>query len=384
MLRVLAIYPHHLYQGSISHIFLSLCPAHLNAPVQITGIAPSIASEVARPNLIPAIPRYSRWLAYYLRVNRQINERRFAQEIKRYDAVYIWPDIRFKSFKQARAQQKPIFLERINCFTGKAKSILDTAYAKLKVSPLHPVTSEMIREESLEAEFADFIFCPSPWVKASFLEAGVPEKKLLLSSYGWSPERFPGLSDRLALNPSPDRSLTIVFVGSVCVRKGAHLLMEAFVRSEVKGKLVLCGQMEPVIGEVCKDWLQRPDIIHLPFTENITDVYKNADLFAFPTLEEGSPLVSYEAMAHQLPMLVSPMGAGEIVRDRLDGLVLPPYETEAWADAIRELADSPDLRLKLGRSARKRALDFTFDQVADRRAQMMGQCLGATSGSLQP
>jgi glycosyltransferase involved in cell wall biosynthesis len=379
--RILALSPLHIRQRAISHIFLSLCPPHFKTPIQIWGIAPSIATDVQQSNLIQALPRsrYLKWLIYRLRMNHYINERRFSQELKQFDAAYIWPGVTPYAVRQAHRQQKPIFLERINCFTGIAKSILDTAYGKLKVPPTHRITPELIRQELTEIRLSDFIFCPSPWVKASFLEAGVPEEKLLLTSYGWSPERFPDLSNDRPNSQFQDRPFTIVFVGTICVRKGAHLLLQAYARSGIKGRLVLCGEIEPVIQELFKDLLHRSDVIHQPFTDNITAFYNSADLFAFPTLEEGSPLVSYEAMAHGLPMLVSPMGAGDIVRHQVEGYVLPPYEVDAWADAIQELACNPNLRAKFGRAARARAMNFTFDQVANRRAELMRQNLRATA-----
>jgi glycosyltransferase involved in cell wall biosynthesis len=382
MLRFLSIYPFHVYERGISHIFSSLCLPHFDDSIQIKGIAPSIAHECRRSNLTPALPRYSKWLAYRLRISRQITEWQFGRQLQKFDAAYIWPAISSYAPRQARRQNKPIFLERINCFAGSAKRILDEAYARLKVPPTHPVTSKVVQAEVADAERADFIFCPSPWVKESYLEAGVPDEKLLLSSYGWSTRRFPELIDPSFHRPqspsqSSSRPFTIVFVGSVCVRKGAHLLLEAYARSGVKGRLVLCGYIEPVIQEVCRDLLQRPDVIHHSFTQDVSAFYKDADVFAFPTLEEGSPLVSYEAMAHGLPMLVSPMGAGAVVRDRIEGYVLPPYEIDAWADAIHELAVNPHLLQNFSQAARQRAMDFTFDQVARRRARMMRQCMGA-------
>jgi hypothetical protein len=45
----------------------------------------------------------------------------------------------------------------------------------------------------------------------------------------------------------------------------------------------------------------------------------------------GGPLVTYEALAHCLPMLVSPMGAGAIVRDKIDGVIVPDHSAEHWA-----------------------------------------------------
>lgn len=372
MIRVLSIYPIHSAGTAISHIFLSLCSPDLNVPIYIHGVVPSCDKKYRRSNLIEAIPSFLKAPIYKLGKSRQATEWTYLREIEQFDAAYIWPGVSLEMMRKVKAQCKPIFLERINCFTGKAKTILDDAYLRLNVAPQHSITTEMVQEELEQVHLSDFVFCPSPHVRDSFLEANVSAEKLLLTSYGWSVERFPGLYNRPSRIASGiDRPFTIVFVGRICVRKGAHLLLEAFVRSNVKGKLILCGEMEPVIAEVCKDWLRHPNVIYHPHTNNVTAFYRQADVFAFPSLEEGSPLVSYEAMAHGLPMLVSPMGGGMIVRDGIDGFILPPYDLEAWVESIRILATSPDLRAKMSYASWQRALEFTFDQVANRRAQQM-------------
>jgi hypothetical protein len=86
-----------------------------------------------------------------------------------------------------KQQSKPIFWERINCSTKQAKFIIDDASSRLGIAPQHKITADMIQQEEEEISLADFIFCPSPEVKKSFMGAGVPEHKLILTSYGWSP-----------------------------------------------------------------------------------------------------------------------------------------------------------------------------------------------------
>jgi glycosyltransferase involved in cell wall biosynthesis len=171
----------------------------------------------------------------------------------------------------------------------------------------------------------------------------------------------------------------VLFVGFVCVRKGAHLLLDAWQRAGIRGQLVLCGAIEPGIARHSADVLARPDVVHLPYVSDVSSVYRQADIFAFPSLEEGGPLVTYEAMAHGLAVVVSPMGAGAVLRDGIDGMILPAHDTDAWADALRRLAASPDLRSRLGASARARAAEFTWEKVAARRADSLLQRLRSGS-----
>jgi glycosyltransferase involved in cell wall biosynthesis len=69
------------------------------------------------------------------------------------------------------------------------------------------------------------------------------------------------------------------------------------------------------------------------------------------------------------------MGAGGVVRDGIDGMIVSPYDEDAWVEALRKLAHSPDLRAKFGVSARKRAKEFTWEKVAQRRAALVQQKL---------
>jgi glycosyltransferase involved in cell wall biosynthesis len=365
------------------HIMLSLCRSELKAPLEITMLAPSIDPSCRRANLVAAIPRPLKKLCYALKIDCAVTEFQYLRKLRSFDAAYIWPKTSTQTIVRAKTIGKPVFLERINCSTSMARSILDDAYARLGITPQHGITPTMIREEAEETRHADYVMCPSPLVKASFLEAGVPAEKLLLSSYGWCINRFPTLLNQPPTLRSPAQPFTILFVGRVCVRKGAHLLMQAFIRSGVKGRVIFCGEMEPAIALACKEWLDRPDIIHLPYTSDITAVYREADLFAFPSLEEGSPQVTYEAMAHGLPVVVSPMGGGSIVRNAVDGWILPPYEEDAWVEAIRKLAASPELRSQFAQASWRRSHQFTYDQVAERRAQIMLAKLNPAADALE-
>lgn len=379
MTRVLATYPVHCSGRGPTHIFLSLCLPKLSVPLQIEAVVPSCEPAYRCSNLIEALPnaparqsaarskRIRQWV-------RQWTEWRFRRELERADAAYIWPAVSIPSLRAARDHGKTTFIERINCFAGKSKAILDDAYGRLDRSQRF-VSAETVEDEREQAHLADYIFCPSPHVQASYAEIGIPKDRLLLSSYGWSPERFPHLTPPHP--PEGRRSLTVLFVGFACVRKGAHLLIEAFARSRIEGKLVLCGRLERAVAEVCAEWLAHPNIIHHPYTDDVSSFYRAADVFAFPSLEEGSPLVSYEAMAHGLPMVVSPMGAGDVVRSGVEGVVLPPYDMEAWVETLRELAADPDLRYRYACNSWQRAQAFTFNRVAERRAQMMLDRLSA-------
>ncbi len=84
-----------------------------------------------------------------------------------------------------------------------------------------------------------------------------------------------------------------------------------------------------------------------------------ADVFVFPSLFEGSAVVTYEALACGLPSIVTP-SAGSVVRDGEDGLIVPPRDVPALAAAMVRLGTDADLRSRMALSARTRAEAFDW------------------------
>ena len=117
--------------------------------------------------------------------------------------------------------------------------------------------------------------------------------------------------------------------------------------------------------------LDPSDVIDQDYTSNIALAYREADFFAFPSLEEGSPLVTYEAMAKGLPVLTSRIRGGSVVRDGKDGIIVLPYEQKALVAGLQQLAGWAELRLRMSDSARSRAQEFTWEKVARRRAELV-------------
>jgi glycosyltransferase involved in cell wall biosynthesis len=257
--------------------------------------------------------------------------------------------------------------EKFNCHKATARTILDDAYGRLGLPPAHTLTDASIAKEREELELADFVFSPSPLCAASLRDNGVPEAKIIPSSYGYDPARVQGTGRSLG----PGGGITVAFVGALCVRKGAHLLLRAWARAGIRGRLLLAGGIEPAIAAHCADLLNRADVRHLGHVADIGRVYRSADMLAFPSLEETGPLVTYEAMSCGLPVLVSPMGGGAVVRPGEDGIVRDPFDEEAWVDALRELAEKPDERERWGAAARMRVADFTWGHVGARRREAL-------------
>ena len=331
--------------------------------------APSRSGKVFLPWLRTPLGPLSKKLVYRFSDRNTIArlaEKYFFKKESKSKYVYLWAGLSLDVFENFHRQGVKIIIERINCHQATAKSILDNAYAELGLPADHAITDRSIDLENRKLAMAEGIFCPSPMVYKSMIENGVPPHKLLSTSYGWLPARFPNLNTE----PRNNEKIKFLFVGTLSVRKGVPLLLQAWDEAKIDGELILCGSMEPNIKQKYGDYFQRDDIVHIPFTQDIGDYYNSADVFVFPSLEEGGPMVTYEAMAHGVIPLVSEMGAGAIVQDRKNGLILP-HDKDAWVSTLKAVAKSKALQLNLGRCARQRALNFTWENVAAERAKLL-------------
>jgi glycosyltransferase involved in cell wall biosynthesis len=90
---------------------------------------------------------------------------------------------------------------------------------------------------------------------------------------------------------------------------------------------------------------------------------------------EGIPVVLMEGMSSGLPVVASGIsGIPELVQDGTSGLLVPPRDAAALADALRRLYDDPQLRRRLGAAARERVQqEFDLERSAAQLAQRFGR-----------
>lgn len=166
--------------------------------------------------------------------------------------------------------------------------------------------------------------------------------------------------------PRPHRDtpgcFEILFVGSLAPSKGLPVLVGAIHRLVQQGRTVhlrLVGD-GPERARLEKEIVARRLESHVTLEgacnqERVLELYRQADLFALASFAEGVPVVLMEAMAMEIPCVATWItGIPELIRNGMDGVLVPPADEEQLAAAIGRLMDDPELRLKLGRSARLR------------------------------
>jgi glycosyltransferase involved in cell wall biosynthesis len=240
----------------------------------------------------------------------------------------------------------------------------DTASGR---STLTPRDRELERL-GLELAETDCVVVGSQFAAASF-EGVVPSDRLAVIPYG---------VDTSVFNPRPSRiertrSLNVLFAGQLTVRKGLPYVLEAVsfldpqrVDLTLVGAMVGSGRwMNAREGEFRYIGVRRPN--------EMPSVYQQADVLVLPSLAEGSAIVVYEAMASGLPVVVTPNVGADLVRDGIDGFVVPVRSSLAIADCLQRFLDDPELGQKMGMAARSRVLSYDWSAFRQNFRQLLGE-----------
>lgn len=196
---------------------------------------------------------------------------------------------------------------------------------------------------------ADAILVPSGHLADRLEARGIDRSRISVVPYAADLERFRPIEGKTHRD-----TCTFLFAGGITQRKGIKYLLEAWRKARRPGwRLALVGALprdpsplEPYREEV--EFLGRVGHSEMP------GVMAGADVFVFPSLFEGSAVVTYEALACGLPT-VTTREAGSVVRDGQDGRIVPSADVESLATALEALGLDPDLRDAMSRSARQRA-----------------------------
>lgn len=319
-------------------------------------------------------PAVSKLAAKFLRrLVRPIQERAFfdamiaSSDSRKF--AYMWPDASLKLARALKERGVPLVREMINCHVGTAKTLLDAAYRRRGKNGSYLTDSHVAYENAFLA-LMDRVVVSNEEAARSVIENGVDGSRVIKSSYGWEESRAPQ-------GPVPVRDpahSVFLFVGTLCLRKGVDTLLDAWRDSGVDGKLVLLGHMDPEIATLVTGHLS-PRVIHLPYSDDVASIYRDADVFVMPSLEEGGPIVTYEAIGAGLPVIATPMGAGYALRDGENGILVPPEDEGAMVEAFRAMAQSNERRSQFAAVSRRIAPDYLWKNVARRRAQLLHDCL---------
>ena len=157
----------------------------------------------------------------------------------------------------------------------------------------------------------------------------------------------------------------ILCIGRLVPAKGQHILLSAvkqMVDEKRAVRLRLLGDgpdrqslEQRIVSEGLRDHVIFEGAVN---QDRIPTFFKSADAFALASFAEGVPVALMEAMASEIPCVSTMItGIPELIRNEIDGLLVPASDQEALTAALRRLMDDPSLRRRLGLAGRKRVID---------------------------
>jgi len=185
-----------------------------------------------------------------------------------------------------------------------------------------------------------------------------------LVSHGWvTADRVVtvshGVRDEFFVSDRPTRpARTLLFVGQWLPMKGIAYLREAFMdlaRDHPDLRLICAGTLSApseVLAGFADDMHARITVLPRVDQPALAGVYREADLFVFPSSYEGFGLALVEAMAARLPIVTTRVGvAADALRDGESALFVPKRNAKAIGQAVERLLGDGDLGSRLGHAA---------------------------------
>lgn len=112
------------------------------------------------------------------------------------------------------------------------------------------------------------------------------------------------------------------------------------------------------------------------FKDNVGDYLGLFDLFAFPSLEEGLGSALLDVMEYRVPIIASDVdGIPDLIEPEVNGLLVPPADARALADAIARLYQHPEQAAKMAKAAHQRLPDYEPAAIAARYQALYQQLL---------
>lgn len=181
----------------------------------------------------------------------------------------------------------------------------------------------------------------------------------LVDDYGCDPGRC-----RVTLAPqdldvwrpsrtAPSEPLRLLFVGNDFARKGGDFLLHLYSSHLASACRLVIASNDPSIAN--RNWPSGVTLVHGLTREQMLDLYRQSDLFLFPTRQDFMPQAVAEALAVGLPCIATDVGAvRDLVRTGETGFLMSRADTpELWARRIQELIVNPDELARLSEGARR-------------------------------
>jgi glycosyltransferase involved in cell wall biosynthesis len=226
--------------------------------------------------------------------------------------------------------------------------------------------AEFVARERAEWECADLVLCGSDFVRSGIAESGGPVQRCAVVPYGVD-------AHAAAHGPKqPGRRLRVLVAGAVCLRKGAPYVLGSARTAKALAEFRWCGGVA-LLSAASSQLSQEVDLRGAVPRPQMAEHYAWADVFLLPSICEGSATVCYEALAAGLPVITTP-NAGSVVRDGIDGFIVPIRDPDAIVEKLELLARDREMLTWMSAQAVARSREFTLGKYGERLLEALRRC----------
>ncbi|NVJ85992.1 MAG: glycosyltransferase family 4 protein [Algoriphagus sp.] len=222
------------------------------------------------------------------------------------------------------------------------------------------------KEEALA--YTDYILTLSSFARESLLENGISAKKVFIVNLGVNHQIFYPKKDY-----DKKKRFRFLFVGTITRRKGLDVLFQAFKELNLPAvELVLVGPMAD--GQAF--FKQYEGLFtHVPFLhhEELSEQYRQADVFVFPSYLDSWAQTVVEAMACGTPAIVSENTGAKDAVIQGGGFVVPTGDVEALKEKMTFCFENRDEVEKLGKKAAEIAQNYTLENYHNQVIHALNQ-----------
>lgn len=310
---------------------------------------------------------------FYLRLC-QLFDRQVALQIPAKTQLFaVLSGAGLRSIQVARKRGIPTVIECGSTHTDHQHRILEEEYRRNDITgTLFPLSYR----ERVKAEFAvaDYIQIPTRFVGRTFIEAGVPESKLLYAPYGTDISLFRPKKSR-----DSSAHFRVICPSGVNLRKGARVLAQAWRKLNWKdAELRWIGHPTAQTRHLFVD--QPSSIIWEPYHkhEQLAELYRSCDVLVLPSFEEGLARVLIEGASCGLPLIVTPNTGAEdfLTASDPEGWIIPPNNVDALCEALIQAKANREKTFTLGQRAAALAQKFTWEAYGERVINNYKKILG--------
>jgi glycosyltransferase involved in cell wall biosynthesis len=136
--------------------------------------------------------------------------------------------------------------------------------------------------------------------------------------------------------------------------------------------LVGDGELRNEAVRLCAEHNLQDRVHFLGIRSDVADILQASDLFTLTSLCEAASLTILEAMATGLPVVVTNVGGNpEMVRDGMEGLLVPRQDPQSLAGAFNKVLNHPELAKNMGQAGKNRVLQqYSLSRTIDRYHQL--------------